>query len=377
MKRYGLASCSSPLGGYDFNISGSCVSTANKLIYGVGWNYVSVSCATATSPTPAPTTATITTVKISQTLTGVTLDVAKTAAFQTAFISALASILGLPTSAFAITDVSSSRRIRMLLAGVSITYTVTATNTDPAAITKTITTATSSGALAQAVSDNSGGAYSVTAAPPAVLDVSVANTQTITTEGTKPCFSGSETVSLESGESKLISEVVVGDRILSADAAGKMAYSEVIAVPHAKNEIQARFIQLVTDSGRDVKMTGLHMVPAGSCSTTTTATGSLPLVYASAVKTGDCIKTVDGLERVVEVKESVSKGIYSVVTMEEFVVVNGVVASPFAISHVFANVYYNVLRVLYAYLPSAFHVHSGVVRSFNDIVGGAVLKIAS
>jgi Hint module len=188
--------------------------------------------------------------------------------------------------------------------------------------------------------------YAPTKAPAAISTGSGSSSSS--SSSSDGCFSGSETVSLESGESKLISEVLVGDRILSADAAGKMAYSEVVAVPHAKNEIQARFIQLVTESGRDVKMTGLHMVPAGSCS----MSGDLPLIYASAVKMGDCIKTVDGLEKVVGLKESVSKGIYTVVAMNEYVVVNGVVASPFAISHVFANVYYNLYRMVYAYFPN-------------------------
>jgi Hint module len=47
------------------------------------------------------------------------------------------------------------------------------------------------------------------------------------TSSTKACFSGSETVTLESGGSKVLSEVVLGDRILTSDAAGDQSYSEV------------------------------------------------------------------------------------------------------------------------------------------------------
>jgi hypothetical protein len=111
--------------------------------------------------------------KISQTLSGVTLAVAQSTAFQTAFINALASILSLPASAITINSVTaaSRRSIRMLLdSGVSITYTVVATNTDPAVITSTITTASANGALTQAISDN--GYSGVGAAPPKVLSVS-------------------------------------------------------------------------------------------------------------------------------------------------------------------------------------------------------------
>ena len=44
--------------------------------------------------------------------------------------------------------------------------------------------------------------------------------------------------------------------------------------------------------------------------------------------------------------------------MEEFVIVNGAVASPFAISHVFVNVYYNVDRMLYVYFPTVLKIVS-------------------
>jgi hypothetical protein len=42
-----------------------------------------------------------------------------------------------------------------------------------------------------------------------------------------------------------------------------------------------------------------------------------------------------------------------VVTNEEFLFVNGVVASPFSVSHVFPNVFYNMIRLLYALSPRA------------------------
>ena len=41
------------------------------------------------------------------------------------------------------------------------------------------------------------------------------------------CFAGSETLLLESGRSKPISEINVGDRILAADSTGRTAFSEV------------------------------------------------------------------------------------------------------------------------------------------------------
>jgi Hint module len=169
----------------------------------------------------------------------------------------------------------------------------------------------------------------------------------------------------------------VGDRILSSNSAGELKYSEVIAVPHAKNSIRAQFIEIVTTSGRSMKMTGYHVIPAGQCSTPgTSITSVLPLAYARSVAVGDCVKTVNGLEMVVDVKESVSEGVYTVVTMEEFVVVNGVVASPYAISHMFANVYYNVHRLVAYYKDRISDWRIGAVAILEDRLRYALMASA-
>jgi Hint module len=49
----------------------------------------------------------------------------------------------------------------------------------------------------------------------------------ITSANPSSCFSGSDTVALESGGERALSEVRVGDRVLGADAAGRTSYSEV------------------------------------------------------------------------------------------------------------------------------------------------------
>ena len=97
---------------------------------------------------------------------------------------------------------------------------------------------------------------------------------------------------MESGKSKFISEVSVGDRILAANAAGSMSFSTVIAVPHGKNSIVTDFNQISTVS-RDIRMTPDHLILTGTCGSST-----ISLVKASDVEAGVCIKTVDGDEEV-------------------------------------------------------------------------------
>jgi len=174
----------------------------------------------------------------------------------------------------------------------------------------------------------------------------VSTSSTNNNNGGSSCFAASELVTLESGATKAISEVAVGDRILTVNAqTGKQVYSDVAYVPHGKNAIQATFVTIATAAGRDVKMTANHVLPAGACGLTTKA---LPYVSASSVVVGDCVETVSGRERVVSVETVAGAGIYTVVAMEELLVVNGVVATPYGgVNSALANVYYNLHRLAY------------------------------
>ena len=87
-----------------------------------------------------------------------------------------------------------------------------------------------------------------------------------------------------------------------------------------------------------------HILPAGACSLS-----SLPAIAASQVTVGDCVQTVSGREQVVAVGQTEGKGIYTVIAMEELIVVNGIVATPYGgVNPTVANIYYNMHRVFYA-----------------------------
>jgi UDP-2,3-diacylglucosamine pyrophosphatase LpxH len=84
------------------------------------------------------------------------------------------------------------------------------------------------------------------------------------------CFAGSDTLTLESGNLRALSDIQVGDRILAADASGKTLFSEVVYVPHGINMERTQFVHLSTENN-DLKMTKNHILPGGSsthiCST--------------------------------------------------------------------------------------------------------------
>ena len=136
--------------------------------------------------------------------------------------------------------------------------------------------------------------------------------------------------------------------MLAADAAGRTSYSDVVYVPHGANSDDALFTHITTASGRDIKMTPSHIILAGPCR----SSASLPLAHASSVSVGDCVMTVSGKDMVSTVETVQGKGLYTVVTKEEYVVVNGIIASPFAANHMVANLYYNLHRFVYSLFPS-------------------------
>jgi len=178
------------------------------------------------------------------------------------------------------------------------------------------------------------------------------------------CFSGMDTVQLESGEAKMLSEVQVGDRGLSADAQGALSYSDVVFLPHATNNKVATFVSIATEGGKVLKATKTHLLQ----------TCSGDLAYAGALKAGDCLRTADGEDMISATSVAKAEGIYSVVAQNEFVVVGGVIASPFAFVHGATNAVYNMHRALYKASPAL--LKSSAIVSANAVLGSAAVFAA-
>jgi Hint module len=135
-------------------------------------------------------------------------------------------------------------------------------------------------------------------------------------------------------------------------------------MPHKSNKQRSLFVHISTESGRDVKVTKNHVLPSGACGSV------LPLVYASQVHVGECIMTVSGEEKISKVETVQGEGVYTVVTKEEYIVVNGIIASPFGANHMMANLYYNMHRFLYALSPLL--LASEMLQSVNEGLGVAI-----
>ena len=120
----------------------------------------------------------------------------------------------------------------------------------------------------------------------------------------------------------------------------------VLAVPHTINSLPAEFIEIETADEKTLRLTPDHLVLSWVCGT------QVALRRASSVSIGDCIQTVDGQSVVNGLSRKHGAGVYSIVTDQELLVVSGVVASPYAVSHAIGSAVYLPHKWLYSIFPS-------------------------
>ena len=176
------------------------------------------------------------------------------------------------------------------------------------------------------------------------------------------CFAGSEMVQLESGENILISSVNVGDRILSADRNKNYKYADVVAIPHGydNNDLHlsqpVRFIVVTTSPGKDLKLSEDHLMwmCSNNVDNINECENQWQLKQAASLQVGDFVESVEeGAVKITALDVIVEKSrYYTVVTQEEFIVVNGFTASPFAFNHLVGHYSYHIHRLLYRWIPN-------------------------
>lgn len=187
------------------------------------------------------------------------------------------------------------------------------------------------------------------------------------------CFHGDELVALDSGVSKRIADVVVGDRIQVMRMDSTLAFSDVVFMPHKENSILSTFVELETESKRTLKVTSEHLVVNGACTATT-----YELTRASDIQLGSCVRTINGMDKVSRITTVKDKGIYTVVTadLNGMIVVNGIVASSFGTNHIVPNMFYMLHRAMYSVLPQ-WMMESESFKATNMFIGGLFIAASA
>lgn len=188
--------------------------------------------------------------------------------------------------------------------------------------------------------------------------------------GDDDCFAGSETVLLQSGVSKAIMDVAVGDVVQVVGADGRLKFSEVVFLPHGANTKETVFTELQMLPGNSLRATADHLVMNGPC-----GADAFEMTAMKNVPEGSCVQTTSGPSEVTGSALVVDYGVYTIVTKETsgLVVVNGVYASSFAHNHWLVNHYYNIHRAVYEFAPSL--LKNRDVVAANLIVGDLALSV--
>jgi hypothetical protein len=178
------------------------------------------------------------------------------------------------------------------------------------------------------------------------------SSKTLEKGGLPTCFPGNALVIMADGSQQAISAIRLGDRVQSCRGPAFPA-ATVMFVPHAPNEGVHMFHRLTTASGRALRATELHYLPVRP----SYDRAKEEVVRCRDVCVGDWIETLQGgWEEVVRHEKDVSGvGVYSFLTEEEFIMVDGVRASPFGydlFSHEVYHQLFHMLRWSYHWVPS-------------------------
>ncbi|XP_038158246.1 indian hedgehog B protein-like [Cyprinodon tularosa] len=190
------------------------------------------------------------------------------------------------------------------------------------------------------------------------------------------CFPGNASVMLESGALKPIGDVRPGERLLAAAGSdGDLIFSEVLTFLDRDPTPLRLFIALQTEAGAQISLTAAHLIfVSENCSEgTAPAPGALRTEYASAVQPGQCVLVSDGgpgrLSRIGRVSVRVSRGAFAPLTRHGTIVVDGVMASCYAVvdHHWLAHRAFAPLRLIHSWTGST-GGHSDGVHWYSRVL---------
>ena len=146
----------------------------------------------------------------------------------------------------------------------------------------------------------------------------------------KWCFPGDSTVRTETGVTKAMRDVRIGDRLLVARPDGTLGYEDVYLNTHKDGASSAPFVALSLASGRSLTLSPRHFIPVAAGEDRTWQ-GRVER-GADEIRPGDLVwsQGEDGrvvLDRVARTEIRVAVGAYNPLTMNGTIVVDGVVAS--------------------------------------------------
>lgn len=143
------------------------------------------------------------------------------------------------------------------------------------------------------------------------------------------CFSGESTIQTSLGETKRLSDLHVGESILTVDqTTGQLEYSEVILFLDRNTEERREFLRISTTSGRTLTLTPSHMLLRGNIT-------SIETIFAERLNLNDVILVQENntlvQDTVNRIEPILKTGVYAPLTKTGTILVNEIAASCYAV----------------------------------------------
>ena len=150
------------------------------------------------------------------------------------------------------------------------------------------------------------------------------------------CFPASASVRLESGVTRSMAELSVGDRVLTVDSDGRPRYDTVITFIHRQPHLLTAFTALATVAGHRLVATGDHLVFTSRDQSAASFGDAARPSFAAHVQPGNDSVYVSvagrlGVSMVTSVTMVMGRGVFAPLTRSGTIVVDGVAASCYAL----------------------------------------------
>jgi hypothetical protein len=184
----------------------------------------------------------------------------------------------------------------------------------------------------------------------------------------RDCFPGNSKLILKDGSKKIFHDIQYGDEIQVCSKNMELFYSKVIFLPHLQNNKLTQYIKFVTESNQNIRATPKHFLPILN------KNDVLENVFAEDITKEDKLYVLNngqGMPEAIKAIEKVTEeGAYTAYIKEgEDIVVDNVVASPYAMNHNLLNILNKIINGLDN--VGLMVVISPVIRVLEGILYGA------
>lgn len=199
------------------------------------------------------------------------------------------------------------------------------------------------------------------------------------------CFTGDSTVQTATGATRLLSELQIGDEVLTMTNDGQLRFSKVYMFLDRDDELHREFIRIQTENGETIKATPSHLIYTWHENDASAPSHTADFRFADLIRVGDFVLVhVNNTllpRSVAKITREMHRGVYAPLTYDGTIVVNSIASSCYAVieKHSLAHTAFMPMRSLHRIeemlgltndidgeLPRGIHWYANILTIFKD-----------